>query len=141
MSESKITFNRDEQNLSNVDANNESTKQKIIFIGITKELIDNIVKGQFANYHLLAAVTVDTNIQGRVLPHPNGLLFTVKPEEFSRFNYDLIVVSGSSEDINSILTLLINSNIETQKIRVFNSTVEGMLLPIKVQRNEIDKQQ
>lgn len=113
---------------------NASAKPKILFLGISQELIDSIVEGKFINAILLAIIINDSNNQGRVIHYPGGMLFTVKPEEFPKFNFDFVVVSGNSEEINVLVNSLINANVNVKKIKIFD---RGNLLNINMQQTQI----
>lgn len=109
-------------------------KPKVLFLGITQEIVNAIVKGTFENMQLLAAMVNNSNLQGRVIPYQDQFLFTVKPNEMNKFNYDfIIVVPQNEQEINPLVSQLANERVALEKIRVYNN---GQLLSIQTNRAE-----
>lgn len=124
------------KNKNNIHAKNSlNNKPKVLFLGITQELINAISKGVFANAELLAAISSEANAQGRVLPYSDGLLFIVKPEEFAKFNFDFVVIAESNPQIvNILINQLIGAKVDISKIKIFN---KSQLLSVNIQQTQI----
>ena len=121
--------------INGVVGSNSADKPKILFLGLTQELINSIMNGMFSNSHILAIISDDTNLQGRVIPSPKGLLFVVKPEEFKKFNFDFAIIVAENQQVtNFLINQLLAFKIDVKKIKVFHNK---QILDINIQQTQI----
>ena len=110
-------------------------KPKVLFIGLTQELITAIIDGMFKNAQIIAAISSDANLQGRIINYGDNLLFIVRPEEFPKIKFDFIVVNdNNAQVVNNLINQLIGMKVKPAMIKIFN---QGNLFDVNVQQTKI----
>ena len=102
-------------------------KQKILLCGATQEFVNNTAL--LNNYKILAICENEPEKQGRILNYKDEILFTIKLEESSKFDYDLIIAAVPDlSPSNVILQKLLTTNlVDHRKLRViFNGDLIGI---------------